>query len=274
VASAEDLEKTTNQLYALPLDEFTAQRDALAKQLRGDGDRDAAQQVKQLRKPNVTAWALNRLRHRDAKSIDRLIEAGARLREAQQRLLDEGDRQGLRAASARERELVEALVAEAEAELSAAGHPAGPTIRSRLFSTLHAVSGDEQARSGLAAGRLVGDHEISDLGFALGSPGEPATRTPKPPPKPPKAPRDVRREREVAAARERLEQAAASSAELQEATGAAERELKDAERRLAAAGADVTQAAGSVERARTRERKAGESVKQLQARLERLLEQT
>lgn len=46
-------------LYALPAREFTAARDARARELRSDGHRDAAAIVKALRKPSVTAWAMN-----------------------------------------------------------------------------------------------------------------------------------------------------------------------------------------------------------------------
>ena len=43
-----------DELYQLPLEEFTPARNALAKEL-GDGD------IKKLEKPNVAAWAVNQL---------------------------------------------------------------------------------------------------------------------------------------------------------------------------------------------------------------------
>ena len=46
-------------LYGLPLDRFVAERDALAKQLRGDGRREEADAVKKLPKPTRAAWAVN-----------------------------------------------------------------------------------------------------------------------------------------------------------------------------------------------------------------------
>ena len=46
-----------DELYGLPLEDFVAQRDALAKRLRADGDRDAAAAVKKLPKPTRAAWA-------------------------------------------------------------------------------------------------------------------------------------------------------------------------------------------------------------------------
>lgn len=49
----------TAELYAGRLDDFTARRDALAKQMRAEGDRDRATSVKAIRKPSRSAWALN-----------------------------------------------------------------------------------------------------------------------------------------------------------------------------------------------------------------------
>jgi len=51
------LEERLDELYALPLDEFTAARNELAKALRAEGKREEADAVKALAKPSVTAWA-------------------------------------------------------------------------------------------------------------------------------------------------------------------------------------------------------------------------
>ena len=58
-------------LYGLPLEDFVAERDALAKRLRGEGRREDAQAVKALAKPTVAAWAVNqavRARPREARA--------------------------------------------------------------------------------------------------------------------------------------------------------------------------------------------------------------
>jgi hypothetical protein len=47
-------------LYGLPLDRFTEERNSLAKQLRQDGARDQAAAVAKFRKPSAAAWAVNR----------------------------------------------------------------------------------------------------------------------------------------------------------------------------------------------------------------------
>ena len=51
------VEQAAEELYGLPPGEFTSARDKRAKELRGDGERDAANAVKALRKPTVAAWA-------------------------------------------------------------------------------------------------------------------------------------------------------------------------------------------------------------------------
>ena len=58
----------TARLYGLPLDEFTAERDAVAKRLRADGEREEAARIKKLRKPSVPAWAVNQAARADAKA--------------------------------------------------------------------------------------------------------------------------------------------------------------------------------------------------------------
>ncbi len=55
------LEEELDRLYALPLNEFTAARDDVAKRLRGEGERELADEVKQLRKPPIAAWLVNQL---------------------------------------------------------------------------------------------------------------------------------------------------------------------------------------------------------------------
>ena len=54
-----------DQLFALPLDEFTAARNELARRLKQDGDAEAAEGVRGLAKPTVAAWAVNQLARRE-----------------------------------------------------------------------------------------------------------------------------------------------------------------------------------------------------------------
>src|SRR4051794_20255768 len=99
----------TADLYGLPLEEFTAARNALAKQLGRQGDKAAAEEVKRLAKPSRTAWALNQLARRHPDDVEQLLAAGERLREAQQRALA-GDASGLRGAAREEQQQVDRLL--------------------------------------------------------------------------------------------------------------------------------------------------------------------
>ena len=57
-----------DELFDLPPTEFIAARDALAKQLKADGDAGAAAEVKALRRPSVAAWAVNQVARRQPRS--------------------------------------------------------------------------------------------------------------------------------------------------------------------------------------------------------------
>ena len=58
-----------DRLYQLPLDEFTAARNALAKKAGADGA-----SIRSLTKPPVAAWAVNQVYWRDRSTYDALIE--------------------------------------------------------------------------------------------------------------------------------------------------------------------------------------------------------
>src|SRR3954451_1812554 len=87
VAESELVERAAEDLYGVPPGEFTHARDERAKELRREGERDAANAVKALRRPTVAAWALNQLTRRRRKDLDALLSAGEDLRAAQEELL-------------------------------------------------------------------------------------------------------------------------------------------------------------------------------------------
>src|SRR5687767_7115413 len=53
-----ELQRAVAAVYGGPFEDFVRRRDALAKELRAAGNRDAAALVKNLRKPSRAAWAL------------------------------------------------------------------------------------------------------------------------------------------------------------------------------------------------------------------------
>jgi hypothetical protein len=125
------LERKIDELYALPLSEFTAARNALAKTLKGD---DAAQ-VKRLEKPSVVAWSVNQLYWVERRTFDKLLAAGRDLRAAQIAAL-KGKSTDLRASTSAHRAAVAAALAAATRIAGASGvHPA-PEPLSRMLEAL------------------------------------------------------------------------------------------------------------------------------------------
>src|SRR4051794_39874124 len=73
------LERALDELYGVPLSEFTATRNRLAKSLNGK----AAKELKTAKKPPLSAWLVNRVYRDDRKTFDALLAAGKKLRSAQ-----------------------------------------------------------------------------------------------------------------------------------------------------------------------------------------------
>jgi hypothetical protein len=67
-----------DELYALPLDEFTQARNALAKTLSGNARKDIASLVK----PSLAMWVVNQLYWRDPPTYKALVDASEKLRAA------------------------------------------------------------------------------------------------------------------------------------------------------------------------------------------------
>jgi hypothetical protein len=169
-----ELEPEIDKLYGVPLDEFIHDRDELAKRLRREGEREAAERIKKLRKPSAGAWALNQAIRRRRKETEALLAAGERLREAHESVMAGGDPAELREAMQEERGLASALADCAEAIASETGK-SGPALRERVRSTLHAATVDEEARNELAKGRFVREREAVGLGpFGAAAPVAPA----------------------------------------------------------------------------------------------------
>jgi hypothetical protein len=199
-------------LYQLPLEQFVATRDQLARRLRAAGDRATARQVAGLRRPPVSAWAANQLAHAAPNAVAELLEVGAALRQAQQDALasQPGAARQLRTATAHPRAAITRLSQRAETLLVRAGHAASDANLSRLAATLQAAAtGDEATRAALAQGRLPGDLDPAVFGLDLAlAPAEPAAPADVVPPAPvaPVDQADARREQARAAARRVLEQ--------------------------------------------------------------------
>ena len=101
------------ELYGLPLDEFVAGRDTLARELRREGEKQRAAEVAKLKKPSVAAWAVNQLARGNRKQLDLLLDAGHRLRAGQEAILKGGDRKKFETARRDQDRAVRGLVGRA-----------------------------------------------------------------------------------------------------------------------------------------------------------------
>jgi hypothetical protein len=202
------LTAAADELYALTPDEFTAARNAKAKQA---ADRDLIAQIRQLHKPSPAAWVSNALVRFRSGQIDELLTLGASLREAQ----DDLDRDALATLSKQRRQLVAAMAREGGALAESLGHRVTTSVLDEVASTLHAAMADPDAATALRTGRLV--RSLSTIGFervdlsgAVAVPGAPARSVRPVSPSPDRnaeqeaVERELRRaEREAEAARER-----------------------------------------------------------------------
>ena len=153
-----------DELFGLPPEEFVAARDEVARRLRREGDAEAARRVKALRRPSLSAWAVNQLARSRQQALEGLLAAGERLRAAHQAALAGGDAAELRAATRAEREAVAGLVSAALDRLREAGHPTTETTRDRIAATLHAAAASPEAADLVRHGRLTADLDPSGFG--------------------------------------------------------------------------------------------------------------
>lgn len=135
-------------LYALPPEEFTTARDAAARQARRDGDRERAAQIAALRRPSVSAHAVNALVRAQPDLLSQLLDLGVELARAQ----STGQGAALRQLGEQRRALVEAVADQAAA---AAGRPLGAGPRAEVVATLEAALADPASAQAVRSGSLV-----------------------------------------------------------------------------------------------------------------------
>jgi hypothetical protein len=247
--------RAPEDLYGLPLEEFTPARDALAKELKAAGRKDEAAEVKSLRKPSVAAWALNRVAREHPDAIEGLRAAGAVLREAQGEAMA-GDAAHLRDASRALAEEVDRVAGLGADVLRAAGRPASAAQQEKIVATLRTAAVDDEAGDALCRGVLV--EELESTGFSLLGAGAGASAAPsrafaqKEAPAKPAADGD----RKPLPGAERAPKKPKASKEALEAVEAARRELRRSD---AEADSAATRARRKAERAEAAAKRAAEA---------------
>jgi DNA repair exonuclease SbcCD ATPase subunit len=161
-----DLAQVADELYGLMPAEFRAVRDERARQARADGDRELAAAIAKLRRPTVSAWLVNQLAREAGDDLDRLLDLGQELREAQRTFA--GDR--LRELAAPRRAQVSALVNQAKRIAAGARQAVSAEVEREVSATLEAALADPQAAAAIRAGRLAG--ALSYVGLGGEGPGQ------------------------------------------------------------------------------------------------------
>lgn len=270
-----------DRLYQLPPDEFTAARNALAKQAGAD-----AADVRSLAKPPIAAWAVNQIYWKQRAVYDALIAASTELRKLHRAILA-GRRADIREAAKTHDEAIDGSLKAALAILREEGLPVTDATRQAILTTLRALPADDPP------GRLTrtlqpGGFEML-AGLSIGSPKSgvkgsvrpkaEATTQPKVPAlaktqTDPKATAQAKAAREAATRRVREAEQAASRAEFEAArltreAAKADTQVEQAREALETAQQaleDAKAAATTTARARdTAERRAKEAERALDA---------
>ena len=254
-----------DELFQLPLSEFTAARNALSADLKARGHTDEAARIKALTRPPLSAWVINQLYWRHRKPFEDLLSAGDRLNKAQASQL-RGRGGNLQEPLEARRTAVSNLSRQAATLLEQSGHSAAPDVMRRITTTLEALATYGGQTGAPPAGRLTTD--VNAPGFEAvaalvsgkdGKARQPprvlpfATRAAKPPREKLDPAEQKRRDDEERRAR---------------AAAAAER-LRNAQRDLAHARQKAAQAEGSLKKAAAKAKDAKRKQEVLAASLEK-----
>jgi hypothetical protein len=257
-------------LFQIPLSEFTSARNTLIAKLKKDGDVQAAERVKTLGKPSISAWVANQLYWRHRKAFDQLLAAGEQFRKAQTAQLA-GKSADLRAPLDARRAALAELTRHAADVLRDAGHPASPDTMRRVTTTLEALATYGEQPGAPEAGRLTAD--VDPPGFEalaalvprgidrVGHREAPPRVIPfnQPKPKPAKSEKtDSKEEARVLEAERRAREAEAR------------KEVREAERALAEARKTAERARAAMKQAAARANATEKARAALESRLEKL----
>ncbi|MCL2544051.1 MAG: hypothetical protein FWE71_16520 [Nocardioidaceae bacterium] len=143
-----DLLEIADDLYALPLAEFTVARDARVREARGT---TLATAVKALRKPAAAAWLVNLLVRREPDQVEQLLAVGAALREAQQ-AMSAGE---LRALTRQRRQVTAAVTQHVRRLAADEGHRVTEAVATQVEDTLTAAMVDAECGRAVRSGLLV-----------------------------------------------------------------------------------------------------------------------
>ena len=135
MARAPKSDSGIDRLYQLPLGEFIAARNTLAKETGDAG-------IKTLQKPSLPAWAVNQLYWRHRSVYDEVTGRAEDLR-ATHMATERGKRADLRGASKDHEQAVDAALKATLALLAEEGQPITDATKQAVATTLRGLPGDE-----------------------------------------------------------------------------------------------------------------------------------
>jgi hypothetical protein len=144
-----DLSAVANELDEGAPEEFVERRKQLAAEAKKAGDADLAKGIAGLRRPTVSAWAVNRLARSAPDEVGRLLDLGAELRSA----WAAGERVG--ELDQRRGALIARLLRTAHSLADEAGRPLREPAAREIEDTLHAATMDPEVAEEVRSGRLA-----------------------------------------------------------------------------------------------------------------------
>lgn len=227
-SETDPLLEVAGRVYGADPGEFVAQRDSAAKEAT---DKGLGKRIKALRKPSVPAWAVNLLVRREAGQIDQVLALGEQLRKAAESL----DGEELRALTRQRRQLTHALADTARRLARENGQRLTAPVVDEIEGMLNAALLDPVAADVVRTGLVLrgftstGISEV-DVEAVCAVPDAVGHRaTPVEPPEEHPAPQlhvvpdDTMK---LAAAREKVEEAATQLADAERERDAAVQEVK------------------------------------------------
>ena len=160
VPDAGALAAALRSLYAVPPEEFMAERKRLVAAEKVDGDPAVAKEIGTLRKPSLAAWAVNLLAREAPDLVDGLADLGGRMRAAQGRL----DTDTLTSLRPERDQLLEEVVRTTVQLVADAGRTCSAAAQQDVRATAIAALADEQAMAAVASGQLARTLSYSGFG--------------------------------------------------------------------------------------------------------------
>ncbi|MFD0904370.1 hypothetical protein [Actinomadura sediminis] len=173
-----DFSNAARELYGVEPGDFVATRTRLVREAKDAGDAALAERIGGLRRPTVSAWAVNLLARSAAGDLGRLLDVGDELRSA----WGSGGG-GLGGLEERRARAVDGLLRAAESLAAEAGHPLRDQALREVEDTLQAATVDADVAAEVREGTL--SRPRSHTGFVpAGFPvapggGKPRTETKK-----------------------------------------------------------------------------------------------